>query len=197
MNMPCPPLERARARRETVVKQECKLRKDRLLAAARWSHKNEGTPETHEHASKIRQGALARLYLSGAINADQLAWACEIAMAAELIERDVRVRVASLETRVDNGGSGRNMLVEGIMRVRREVAYTHWRGWIPHPKRAILDMLVGEPRAYSTVAGEYRVGKVKLRRLLIQAIDLWPQAMERAEKQVDNATLAAAYAAIL
>jgi hypothetical protein len=45
----------------------------------RWKHKNEGTPETHEQASRRNQGALASLYKNGSIDAEQLASAVEIA----------------------------------------------------------------------------------------------------------------------
>jgi hypothetical protein len=163
----------------------------------RWDHKNEGTPETHEHAAHTRQGALARLYLAGHIDATQLGWAAEIAAVAESIEADVAVKAASYEMRVDYAGSGRDVLVEGIMRVRREVAYGWWRERIPHPKRAVLDMLIGEPKSYSTIALEYRMGKTRARRILIDAIDLWEDAMRHAERAVDEAELAAAHAAIL
>lgn len=176
---------------------EVTQQRQRLASLAAWSHKNEGTSETHAYAARTRQGALARLHLAGSISADELAWACEIAMAAESIERDVEVRVASLETRVDHSGSAKNALVEGIIRVRREVAYTHWRKWIPMPKRAVLDMIVGDPISYTRVAKQYRMRKERAKKLLIDAINLWPAAMDVAEKEVDTATLAAAHAAIL
>lgn len=173
------------------------MRLNRLAATAAWSHKNEGTPETHAHASRTRQGALARLHLSGSISADQLAWAVEIATVAEMIERDVAVRTASLETRVDCSSSAKNALVGGIMRVRREVAYGYWREWIPQPKRAVLDMLVGEPLSYVETAKAYRMHNRRTKRLLIQAIDLWPDAMEEAENEVDEATIAAYRAGLI
>lgn len=77
------------------------FRKERAELLDRWGHKNDGTPETHEHASRRNQGALVRLYQTGAIDADQLASAVEIATVAERIGADVAVRTASLETRVD------------------------------------------------------------------------------------------------
>lgn len=181
--------------RATEIENE--LARRRLIAAARWSHKNEGTAETHDHASRTHQGALARLHLAGQISIDELAWAVEIAMVAESIERDVAVRVISYEPRIDCSASAKNSMVEGIARVRREVAYTYWRERIPQPKRAILDMIVGEPKAFSAVAREYRMGKGRARQLLIDAINLWPGAMDRAEKDVDDATLAAAYAGLI
>ena len=40
---------------------------DRVQLRERWSHKAEGTPETHEHADQAqrRPGSLARLYAAG------------------------------------------------------------------------------------------------------------------------------------
>lgn len=191
-------LERARQRREQQLVPEREMQANRLVSLAAWSHKNDGTPETHAHASRTRQGPLARLHLSGAISADQLAWATEIAMAAESIERDVEVRIVSYEPRIDNSASARNVLVErSILRVRREVAYTIWRDWLPHPKRLVLDMIVGDPLSFSTAAKRYGIHKRKTRKLLIDAIDRWPDAMEVAEDQVDDATLAAARAGLL
>lgn len=174
-----------------------KMASRRAEVLDRWSHKNDGTPETHEHASHTRQGALARLFQAGHIDVHELAWANEIAMVAESIERDVDVRCSSLEMRVDYSGSGRDALVENIMRVRREVAYTWWRERIPSPKRAVLDMIVGDAASYSTTALRYGMGKTKARKLLISAIQLWPRAMDHAESEVDDATLAAAHAGIL
>lgn len=160
----------------------------------RWSHKREGTAQTHEHASKTRQGPLARLYQDGFIDVDQLEWACEIARVAERIESDVAIRTASYETRVDNQGSSKDVLAETITQVRHEVAYGWWRDAIPNPKRAILDMLVGEPKSYSAIAREYRMGQRRARKLLISAIDLWPVALDRAESTIDKEDVQAAHA---
>jgi hypothetical protein len=45
-----------------------------------FSHKAQGTPETHAHAARARkrQGTLARLHASGAIDAHQLAMAAKL-----------------------------------------------------------------------------------------------------------------------
>lgn len=164
----------------------------------RWDHKNEGTAETHEYAAKTRQGALARLFMAGYITSEQLGWACEIASVAETIEADVAVRGQSYEMRVDCSGSGRlGALETNIIKVRREIAYGWWRERIPHPKRAILDMLIGEPASYSTTALRYGVGKRRARKLLVDAIDLWPEAMRYAEGAVDEGELIAANAGLM
>jgi hypothetical protein len=96
------------------------LRKGRAQLLAAWKHKNEGTPETHEQASRRNQGALANLYKNGSIDAEQLASAVEIAMVAERIASDVAVRTASLETRVDVTRLGDGSFFERLGQVRRD-----------------------------------------------------------------------------
>lgn len=173
------------------------LRKERAELLDRWCHKNDGTPETHEHASRRNQGALVRLYQTGAIDADQLASAVEIATVAERIGADVAVRTASLETRVDVTRMGDGTFYEKLAQVRHEVAYTRWRGEVSGPIAAILDMLVGEPVGFTVVAQRYRMHNRRAKRLLLDALDLWPRILGTVRKDVDDATLAAAHAGIL
>jgi hypothetical protein len=169
------------------------LRKQRVELVERWKHKNEGTPETHEHASRRNQGALVRLYQSGAIDAEQLASAVEIALVAERIGRDVAVRTASLETRVDVTRIGDGGFFERLGQVRREYAYTEWRQGLPHAA-AVLDMIVGEPVGFTIVAQRYRMHHRRARRLLIEALDQWPGLLGAACKAIDEKSLAAAHA---
>lgn len=183
--------------RRAVAKEQRGFRKGRRETIDRFDHANYlGTPETMAHASRTRQGALARLYEAGGIDAEQLAAAMEIAQVAEQIERDVEVRTASFETRVDNSGAGYDPLIEGIKRVRHHMAYTAWRDGLPHPKRAILDMILGEPIPFSTAARRYRMGKARAKKLLIDALDAWPGYVSAASKEVDAASLAAFYAGL-
>jgi hypothetical protein len=95
-------------------------------------------------------------------------------MAAESIERDVAVQVVSYEPRIDCSASARNSLVEGIMRVRREVAYTYWRGWLPQPeaRRARHDRR--RRQALQHRRPRISDGPSAGRQLLIDAINLWP-----------------------
>lgn len=187
-------VERARAFAEPVLKAENEMRRGRALALAAFDHKNEGTPETHAHAARTRQGALARLFESGAIDKDQLAWACEIAMVAEGIERDVAVRVVSYEPRIDHETHGGIVLaLEGVMRVRREMAYGRWRRMLPMPKRLVLDMIVGEPIGFSMAARRYGIRHQRAKSILIAAIDRWPDCIEWACKRVDADDVAAAH----
>lgn len=178
-----------------MSKAEWKIERKRLLAAGaelepgieeafqlreRWSHKTVGTPETWESAERTHQGALAQLYKNGTIDNEQLEWAAEIANVHRSIESDVAVRVASLEARVDNSGRGGHV-EEGIRRVRMHLAYTYWREQLPAPKRLVLDMIVGDAIGFTVAAKRYRVHNRKAKRLLIEAINRWPECLRRAK----------------
>lgn len=137
---PAPALPRKPA---GMSKQEWKLEKQRLRDAGmqlvegveehvqlreRWSHKANGTAETHEHAavSAGREGALARLVQSGAIDAHQLAAAEKIAEAFASITAEVAVRTAKWGQRNPGGGPNAAETVP-IAAVIRERTYTRWR----------------------------------------------------------------------
>lgn len=184
-------------RHPDAARAERGFRKDRAELLDRWDHKNDGTPETHEHASRRNQGALVRLYLSEAIDAEQLASAVEIATVAERIGADVAVKTASLETRVDVTRMGDGTFYEKLAQVRREVAYTRWRSEVRGPIAPILDMIVGEPVGFTVIAKRYRMHNRRAKRLLLDALDLWPRIFGEVRKEIDPATLAAAQAGIL
>jgi hypothetical protein len=161
----------------------------------RWSHK-QGTPETHEHQANARDGAIRRLYLSGAIDAEQKAAADHIAETVERITRGVSVRTASLETRVDMTRAGDGTFYEALAAVRLEVAYGRWRERAPGPIAALLEIIVGDV-SLTIVAKRHRIGNRRMKKLLLDALDLWPRMMIEACKEIDPATLLAAQAAIL
>jgi len=169
------------------------LRKRRAELLPNWKHKNEGTPETHEHASRRNQGALVRLYQNGTIDSEQLASAVEIAQVVERIGRDVAVKTASLETRIDVTRIGDGGFFERLGQVRREYAYTQWRQLLPLPA-AVLDMVAGEPVGFTIVARRYRMHNRKAKQLLLDALDLWPEILGDAFKAIDERDLAAAHA---
>ncbi|HXH52555.1 MAG TPA: hypothetical protein VNH53_03875 [Sphingomicrobium sp.] len=172
------------------------LRRANAKIRQQWKHKNEGTPETHEHASRRNQGALARLYKSGAINAEQLAAAVEIAAVVERIGADVSVRTASLETRVDVDRHGDGSFYERLGQVRREIAYSRWREQVRAmgPIAAVLDMVAGEPAGFTVVARRYGMHNRRAKRLLIDALDLWPALLWAARREVDEKALDQAHA---
>lgn len=146
-----------------------------------WSHKHFGTPETWENAKHTHADALIQLERNGTINKDQAEWAAEIANVYRSIESDVAVKVASLEARVDQSRRG-GQVVEGIRRVRMHLAYGYWRDRLPAPKQMILDMIVGDPIGYTVAAKRYRVHNRKAKRLLIGALDIWPECVAQAHR---------------
>lgn len=178
-----------------LARQERALRLEQMHLVPDWGHKRGGTPETLEKASRVRQGALARLFMSGALSADQLAWAAEIRTVADRIGRDVTIGTMSMETRVDQSRSGSGAFFERLGAVRAEVAYTSWRRSLAAPA-PVLSMIV-EDVACSTVAKRFRRDKRTIQRILIDAIDAWPGHYDDARNRVDEATLLAAQAAIL
>ncbi|MEA3042992.1 MAG: hypothetical protein QOH47_830 [Sphingomonadales bacterium] len=165
------------------------LRKGRAQLLERWDHKHEGTAETRDHASRQSQGALARLWKSGAIDADQLAASVQIREAAERIASDVKVRTASLETRIDGGRRGD--FEERVAHVRREIAYTRWRAALGGSAVAVIEMIV-EDAGVTIVARRRRIGVVRAKRLLVEALNLWWKILGHVRREVDDASLAAA-----
>lgn len=180
----------ARAEADPILRGELAMTAERVAMLDRWKHKNEGTPETHEKASRQRQGTIARLFENGTVDADQLGWAAEIAAAAEEMERDVTIRPMNYEPRIDCGHSTDGLLIEGLHRVRRSVAYTHWRSKLPSPKRMVLDVLAFEQVSLTRSAERCGVHKRLVKRAVIDALDRWPGALDHAARRVDDDDLA-------
>lgn len=172
------------------------LRKQRADMQKRWDHKRDGTAETHEHAAGVRQGALARLYQSGAIDAEQLAAAADIATVVERIGADVCVRTASLETHIDTPANYDGSFFERLGQVRREVAYGRWRRALAGSAQPVLEMIVDDA-GVTVVAKRWRMHNRRARKMLIDALDLWPTMLGDAYREIDAAALAAAHAGLL
>jgi len=151
-----------------------------------------GTPETLD---RVREGALARLYRSGAIDAEQLASAEAILSGAELVGSPVALRTASLETRVDVTRLGDGSFYEALGRVRLEMAYGRWRAQV-RGVALVLEIIVGDV-GITEAARRFRVHKRRAKKLLIDALDAWPPIAAGVYREVDPASLAAAHAAIL
>ena len=159
-------------------------------AVADWrKHEAHGTPETLLKARRVKQGALARLFLNGHLSIDQMAWAQEIRVVVERIGRDVAIGTLSLETRVDNGFSGWGAGEESLGRVRAEMAYTRWRGQLRKPAPVLA--MIAEDRACRAVARAFRMRDAAARALLIDALDLWPDCSGWARDRVDEDDLLA------
>lgn len=172
------------------AREERQFRQQQAALGPDWQHKREGTPETHAAAARTVQGALARLYLGGAIDADQLAWAAEIAQVHAQITRDVVPATVSLETRIDAGRGGEQIFYEALGRVRAEIAYSRWRRGLPRPG-AVLAMIADDV-AVSVAARRFGMRPSTAKALLVTALDAWPDAMGAARRAVDAADLAAA-----
>jgi hypothetical protein len=150
-----------------------------------WSHKMNGTAQTHEHAARTHADALAQLHANGSINNEQLEWTAQIANVHRSIESDVGVKVASLEARVDTT-SRPAVIAERIHRVRMHRAYGFWRDMLPAPKALVLDMIVGDAIGYTVAARRHRVHNRKAKRLLLDAIDRWPLCVAHAFSIIDQ-----------
>lgn len=174
---------------------ERQLRKEQAAIAKRWSHKRGGTPETLEHASRTRQGALARLFQSGAIDGQLLDAGVQIAAAAERIMRDVEVRTASLETRIDVSRCGDHFW-ERLGLVRMEAAYSAWRAELG-PRAQLVLAVVVEDLGISAAAARHHMHVRRARKILIDALERWPALLGEAAKRIDPAALQAAQAAVL
>lgn len=146
---------------------------ERVQLRERWSHKAQGTPETHEHAARARQrpGSLARLYVTGAIDADQLAAADEIAAAYRSITAGVAIKTASLEARIDGGAHGRAE-AQALGAVYADFAYDWWRSAIGNSAEALLAIIVHDV-GLTIVARRYGLSMPRARRMLTEALDLW------------------------
>lgn len=151
----------------------------------------EGFVYHHETGTKaeapVRQdkSSLRKMNDSGALSDEQYYSALAIAGVAELIERAVSVKGASLEARVDCSGSAYCPVVESLHAVRMERAYTEWRNRLPMPRRLFVDMVSSDQTLYAT-ARSYGMGWPKAQRLLRLALDRWPEIYRRAMNAIDQ-----------
>ena len=188
----------AAAKAARVLEPEDQAIRDAIAERdARWSRKTNATSATMESAeaeeaciaARTRSGSLARLFATGAIDAHQLAAAVDIAGEAERIARDVAVKTASLETRIDAGQRGGGAAFESLAAVRRAMAFTDWRSALGLSARPVLDMIVDDAGLVA-VARRHRIGRPRALALLTNALDLWPGFMRDARHAVDADALA-------
>jgi len=177
--------------------EERALRGARREARKRWGHKPYGTVQTHVAADRAREGALLRLYQSGAISLDQLGAAQEIAAEAERIAGDVRVRTVSLETRVDCAARPGGAFFEALGRVRREVAYGRWRAGLPRGVAALVLDIVTADMALTVAARLHHMHARRAKRALCDALDAWAGTIRMVAREIDEADVLAAQAGIL
>ncbi|MFC3097358.1 hypothetical protein [Alteraurantiacibacter palmitatis] len=194
-------IERGFAQRHPErVKAERALRKHNRqiakMATAAGSHAPcEATPQTLAHAARAHQGAIARLFHAGAIDAVQLGAAHSIRMVYERLGRDVRIGSMSMETRVDQSRSGDGTFYERLGAVRAEMAYSRWRAQLARP--AVVLAMVVEDRSCREVARQNGMRDSTARRYLTDALDEWGRIIGGVCREVTDADLAAAHAGIL
>jgi len=161
--------------------------------ALREDNPGAGTPQT---LAKFSDGSMQRLLLNGDITPEQKACAESIADTAERIVRGIGVRTCSYEVRVDRAQDGDAALREQLGAVRRERAYSEWRAQLIKVILPLHELIV-EDMKLTDVARRYRMDNRRLKKLLIEALDLWPKIIGRVCKEIDLATLVAAQAGIL
>jgi hypothetical protein len=182
-------------RNPELARDERALRKYNHSVRAAFGHKRNGTPETHARAARVRQGALARLYESGAIDANQLAAAVSIAAVHARITGDVMIGTVSYETRVDTSQRYEELVFEKLGAVRAEVTYTRWRQAIADP--AVVLAMVIDDIGVNEAARRFGMRRERAKQLLARALDLWATINDDTCRDVDHVTLAAAHAGIL
>lgn len=183
---PRPPIDMPR-RPKDVSKQEWKVRRgelrkvgvtlapgieERVRLREDWSHKAEGTPETHHHAERAqRAGSLARLVATGALDIHQLAAAEQITAAYEATVAEVAVRTARYEQRGSGGGPLAACAVP-VAAVLREQRYDRWRAAVGADGQMLLAIIIDD-MPLTAAARRWRKSNRSTRAILVRALDGW------------------------
>ena len=179
-------------RHPALAAEEREIRQQLREQDDRFGHKVNGTPETHAKASVVRQGAMARLYRTGAITIQQWGASMEIAAAYEKVTMAAGVGTTwSTMERVDVSRSPQDLNLGGVW---NEIAYSRWRRGLEHPG-PVLAMIV-EDRGLDAAARQYSMHKRRAKRLLIDALNAWARLHQDVRKTVDRASVAAAEAVL-
>lgn len=192
-------LERKRARHRNKVRddycarhpdradEERGFRRNQATLKERFGHRRAPTPETLDKVSHVQQGAMARLFQGGHISIDQLAWCQEIRSVSEALQREVGMAVISVETRVDNGSALFLREGQSLGRVRAEMAYSAWRRSLEKPAPVLAMVL--EDRMCRPVAMAFRMRDETLRKMVIEALDSWPDFSRDARDRLSEEDL--------
>lgn len=132
------------------------------------------------------------LYERGSISEEQFEASVEIARVAEIIAQAVGMRSASLEARVDNSGSAKDLLIEHIGRVRLEATYSAWRQTLPMPRRMVIDLVTGSV-SLTVSSRRYRMRKRKAKVILVDALERWIKLREKIESEIEEQEVIAAH----
>lgn len=182
-------------RHPDLAEEEFALRVARHDREKRFGHKVNGTIETHARAHVVRQGGMMRLYESGAITIHQWGASLEIAACYARVVLDAGLPSSWAIERVDHTPNPEMRFHETLGVARMELAYSRWRRALPTPG-PIMAMIV-EDCGIEAARRRFRMGHIRAQRLLREALDLWISLQRRIRDEVDDATLAAARAAIL
>lgn len=132
------------------------------------------------------------LYERGSITEEQFEASVQIARVAEIISQAVGMRSASLEARVDNSGSAKDLLIEHIGRVRLEATYSAWRQTLPMPRRMVIDLVTGSV-SLTVSSRRYRMRKRKAKVILVDALERWIKLREKIESEIEEQEVIAAH----
>lgn len=171
-----------------LSKIEWRAEKARLLAAGRTLEDGvehlvvlleqfggrQGTPETIAHldARHRRPGAIARLYQSGAIDADQLAAADKIATTYLAVLADTPFKTASWETRTGGGGAGGDSIELPMLHAADgRYALEWWLRSIEQPEAMLA--IVARDVGLTIAAHRHALSVPRTRDLLRAALSKW------------------------
>lgn len=131
------------------------------------------TPETEAQFQRRHRpsGAIARLYASKSIDADQLNAAHQIAEAYRAATADAPVRTASLEGRIGGGGAG-GAEIEVLGTTLDAIAIEWWARSVRGSAAAMIDIIVHDV-GVTIVADRYAMGVGRTRQMLVDALDVW------------------------
>ena len=140
------------------------------------------TPETlaQFNAAHRPSGAIARLYASGTLDADQLNAANQIATAYRALTAGAPVRTASWETRINSGGGGGRADIEMLGRSLDDLAIEWWIGSIRGSAEAMIAVIVHDV-GLTIVADHYAMSMPRARRMLGAALTLWWERFGRGQ----------------
>ena len=132
-----------------------------------------GTPETIAklHERQRRPGAIARLYQSHAIDADQLAAADKIAETYRAVTADAPLRTASWETRSGGGGGGEGAEFPLLQSVDGQFALEWWLRSIEQP--AAMLAIVACDVGLTVAAQRHALSVPRTRKLVAAALTKW------------------------
>ena len=180
----------AAAHPDRAIEEEL-LRRGNARAVVEFGREVLGTPQTRHKASLTQQGSLARMYTAGHLSAEQLAWSAEIVQVHTRIVAGAVVGSMSMETRVDQSKHG-GAFFERLGAVRAEMAYSRWRRSLPKPM-PVLAMVI-EDTGVTAAAKRYGMRTASARRILLIALDQWPDFFSQACDAVDEDDLARIHA---